>query len=46
MQSDGNSFCGDFVLNSVHMANMDEESILFIYEKKIFLDLYSKDFEI
>ena len=28
MQSDGNSFCRDVVLDSFNMANMDEDSIL------------------
>ena len=28
MQSDGNSFCGDVVLDSFNMLNMDEDSIL------------------
>ena len=32
MQSDGNSFCGDVILDSFNMANSDEDSIL---DKKI-----------
>ena len=37
MQSDGNSFWGDGVLDSVNMAYRDEDSIL---EEQIFLDYY------
>ena len=32
MQSDGNSFCGDVVLDSLNMVYSEEEK----YEKKIF----------
>ena len=40
MQSDGNSFCGDVVLNSGNIANSDKDSLLYeIYEKQIFFDL-------
>ena len=41
MQSDGNSFCGDVVLDSFNMSFRDEDSILEQkYEKQISLDLY------
>ena len=37
MQSDGNSFCGDVVLDSFNMKYSDEDSILNKkYEKQIF----------
>ena len=43
MQSDGNSFCGDAVLDSDNMASRVEDIILDqIYEKIIFLNLYIK----
>ena len=44
IQSDGNVFGGDVVLDSVNMAFNSEDSILdLIYEKQIFSDLYYKD---
>ena len=44
MQSDGNSFCEDFVLDGVNMTYMDEDSILYqIYEKRIFSNFYYED---
>ena len=44
MQSDGNSFGGNIVLDSVYMVSRYEGSILvLIYEKQIFSDLYYKD---
>ena len=46
MQSNGNRFGGDFVLDSVNMAYRDEDSISNqVYEKQIVLELYKKDFE-
>ena len=37
MQSDGNTFCGDVVLDSFDMAYRDEDNILYQkYEKQIF----------
>ena len=45
MQSDGNKFGGDVVLDSFNMAFRYKDSILdLIYEKQVFLDLYNKDF--
>ena len=47
MQSDGNSFIGDVVLDSFNMSNRDEDSILDQkYEKQIFCALYFEDFKI
>ena len=44
MQSDGNCFVGDVVLDSVYVVSMDEDVILDrIYEKQIFVDFYCKD---
>ena len=44
MQSDGNSFCADVVLDGVNMTYRDEDNILDqIYEKKIYSVLYDKD---
>ena len=41
MQSDGNSFCVDVVLDSFYMVYSDEDSIKDQqYEKRIFWDLY------
>ena len=46
MQSDGNSFCRDVVLNSFGKASRDEESILDqLYKKQISPDLYYNDFQ-
>ena len=46
MQSDGNSFYGDVVLDSFNMVYIDEDSILDErYVKRIFWDLYYKDFQ-
>ena len=46
MQSDGNSFCWDVVLESANMAYRDEDSTSNqVYEKQIVLELYKKDFE-
>ena len=46
MQSDGNSFCGDVVLDSFNIEHSDEDSILDKkYEKQIIWKLYYKDFE-
>ena len=40
MQSDGNSFCGDVVLDSFNKASRDEDQILDqIYHFKIFKSL-------
>ena len=45
MQSDGNSSYGDVVLESFNKAYRVKDSILHQkYEKLIFLDLYSEDF--
>ena len=45
MQSDGNSFCGDVVLDSFNTVYRDDDSILEQkYEKQISWDLYYKDF--
>ena len=44
MQSDGNSFFGDVVLDSFNMSFRDEDSILDIeYEKQKFCALYYED---
>ena len=44
MQSDGNSFCGDVVLDSFNMVNSDEDSIWDKkYEKHFFYDLSYED---
>jgi len=46
MQSDGNSFCGDVVLDSFNKAYRDEDSILDQkFEKQISEDLYYEDFK-
>ena len=48
MQSDGNSFCRDVVLDSINMDDEynDEDSIKDqIYEKRIFWGLYYEDFK-
>ena len=46
MQSDGNRFCGDVVLDSFNMAYGHEDSVLDKnYEKQISRDRYYKDFE-
>ena len=46
MKSDGNSFCGDVVLDSVTMAFSDEDSIMDqIYEKLTFSELHNGDFK-
>ena len=43
MQSDGNSFCGDVVLDGFNMSYRDEDSILEQkYEKQITWDLIIK----
>ena len=45
MQSDGNSFYGEVVLDNFNMVYSDEDSMLYQkYEKQIFWDHYSKDF--
>ena len=45
MQSDGNSFCGDVVLDSFNKAYRDKDTILDQkYEKRIFFYLYYEDF--
>ena len=47
MQADGNSFCGDVVMNSFNMAYRDEDSILDqIYKKQIFSDFHYKEYKI
>ena len=47
MKSDGNSFCGDVVLDSFNTAYRDEDSILDQkYEKQISWDLYHEDFKL
>ena len=44
MQSDGNSFCGDVVLDIIKMAYKDEDSILHqIFEKQKFSEFYYDD---
>ena len=44
IQSDGNSFCGDVVLDSFNIVYSDEDSILDQkYEKWIFWNLYYED---
>ena len=46
MQSDGNSFGGEIVLENVNMVSRGEDSILDqINEYQIFIDLYNEDFE-
>ena len=46
MQSDGNRFDGNVVLDSFNMAFGHEDSVLNQnYEKQIFRDLYYKDFK-
>ena len=45
MQSDGNSFCGDVVLDSFNKASRDEDNILDqIYKKQKCLDFYYVNF--
>ena len=45
MQSDGNSFCGDVVMDSFNTSYRDEDSILDQkYEKQISWDLHYEDF--
>ena len=41
MQSDGNSFCGDVVLDSFNMAYRDDENNN--YKKNNFFELYYED---
>ena len=41
MQSDGNSFYGNVVLDSFNMAYSDDQK----YESKSFLNLYFEDFK-
>ena len=44
MQSDGNSFWGDVVLDNVNMLYTFKESILDqIYKNQVFADLYFED---
>ena len=44
MQPDGNSFCGDIVLDSLNMVYRDKDSILDQkYEKQFFTELYYED---
>ena len=44
MQSDGNRFCGDVVLDSVYMAYRYEDSISKqTYEEQIVVELYFED---
>ena len=44
MQSDGNGFCGDVVLDGFNMYYRDEDSILEqSYQKKISLNFYYED---
>ena len=48
LQSNGNSFGGDVVLDSFNMAYKGDDSILYlylIYEKQIFSGLYYEDHE-
>ena len=46
MQSDGNRFCGDVVLDSFSMSYRDQDSILDQkYEMQISLDPYYEDFK-
>ena len=46
IQSYGNSFGVDVVLDSINMAYFDDDIILnHIYEKQIFSNLYDEDFE-
>ena len=45
MQLDGNSFCGDVVLNGSNIAYRNGDDILDLkYVEQIFLDLYYEDF--
>ena len=41
MQSDGNIFCGDVVLDNFHQASLDEAT----FQTKICLDCYYEDFD-
>ena len=46
MQSDGNSFCGDVVLDTFNMVYSNEDSIFDKkYEKRIFGELYYEHFK-
>ena len=46
MQSDGDGFCGDVVLDSINMACKDKNIILNqIYEMQLYSVLYSEDFD-
>ena len=46
MQSDGNSFCGDVVLDSFNIVKSDKDSLKDQpYEKRILRDLYHEDFK-
>ena len=46
MQSNGNRFCGDVVLEGVNMAYRDTDNTLdHVYEKQIFFDFFHEDFE-
>ena len=45
MQSDGNSYCGDVVLDSFNKVYWDEDTILEqIYKRKYVRIFYSNDF--
>ena len=47
MQSDGNRFCGDVVLDNLNMAYKHEDSILDQkYEKQISRNCNYKDFKV
>ena len=46
MKSDGNSFCGGVVFDSLNMAYAEEDSMSNQnYEKQIFWDLYYEEFK-
>ena len=47
MQSDGNCFGGDVVMDSLNMAYIDEDGILYLKskEKQIFSNLDNEDFK-
>ena len=40
MQSDGNSFCGDVVLDSFNKASRDEDKILYQVYKSKYVRIY------
>ena len=45
MQSDGESYCGDVVLDSFNMEYRDKDSILYLKYGEQLFDFFYEDFE-